>query len=130
MKMGVICIFSLLKTLRFPAAGLALVFCLDGPPQQASAQTANGNDPAQTRAWAPAAIEHAQKMRKFRDADRGPQPTPAIIPRFDADDDPSGKIATFQPSGPTFTALNPFFQNLGTNGRTCFTCHQPQQGWT
>ncbi|MGH6856612.1 MAG: hypothetical protein ACRECP_02950, partial [Methylocella sp.] len=53
-----------------------------------------------------------------------------IIPRFDADDDPSGKIATFQPSGPTFTALNPFFQNLGTNGRTCFTCHQPQQGWT
>jgi cytochrome c peroxidase len=22
------------------------------------------------------------------------------------------------------------FQNLGTNGRTCFTCHQPQNGWT
>jgi cytochrome c peroxidase len=25
---------------------------------------------------------------------------------------------------------NPFFQDLGTNGRTCFTCHQPQTGWT
>ena len=35
-----------------------------------------------------------------------------------------------QPSGPTLTASNAFFQNLGTNGRTCFTCHQPQDGWT
>jgi cytochrome c peroxidase len=25
---------------------------------------------------------------------------------------------------------NSFFQSLGTNGRTCFTCHQPQTGWT
>jgi cytochrome c peroxidase len=23
-----------------------------------------------------------------------------------------------------------FFQNLGTNGRTCFTCHQTQTGWS
>ena len=25
---------------------------------------------------------------------------------------------------------NPFFQDLGTNGRTCFTCHRPAQAWT
>jgi hypothetical protein len=25
---------------------------------------------------------------------------------------------------------NPFFQELGTNGRTCITCHQPAQAWT
>ena len=25
---------------------------------------------------------------------------------------------------------NPFFQPLGTNGRTCQTCHQPKFGWT
>ncbi len=24
----------------------------------------------------------------------------------------------------------PFFQSLGTNGRSCFSCHQPDQGWT
>src|SRR6185503_16120561 len=24
---------------------------------------------------------------------------------------------------------NPFFQPLGTNGRTCETCHRPAQGW-
>jgi cytochrome c peroxidase len=26
-------------------------------------------------------------------------------------------------------ADNPFFQGLGTNGRSCATCHQPAQGW-
>jgi hypothetical protein len=25
---------------------------------------------------------------------------------------------------------NPFFQDLGTNGRSCATCHRPAQGWT
>jgi hypothetical protein len=25
---------------------------------------------------------------------------------------------------------NAFFQDLGTNGRTCFTCHRPAEGWT
>src|SRR5437588_2231261 len=39
-------------------------------------------------------------------------------------------IGTFQPGGTIETASNPFFQNLGTNGRTCFTCHQPQDGWS
>ncbi|MGI8567939.1 MAG: hypothetical protein ACR2KT_02050 [Methylocella sp.] len=130
MKRSVISISSLFKSLRFPVAGLALVFFLDGPPRPASAQTAKSDDPAQTRAWAPAAIEHAQKMRIFKDPDLGSQPTPPVIPRFEVDGDASGRIATFQPGGPTFTALNPFFQNLGTNGRTCFTCHQPQEGWT
>ena len=26
-------------------------------------------------------------------------------------------------------ADNPFFQELGTNGRSCVTCHRPAQGW-
>ena len=30
----------------------------------------------------------------------------------------------------SFDLKNPFFQDLGTNGRTCFTCHQPDQAWT
>lgn len=122
----VIRIDSLLKALRFLFAILALVSFVDGFLQRASAQ----NDPAAARAWAPGAIEHAVKMRIHRDVDHGSQPTPAIIPRSEVDADPSGKLATLQPGGPTFTALNPFFQNLGTNGRTCFTCHQPQNGWT
>jgi len=30
----------------------------------------------------------------------------------------------------SFDLDNPFFQDLGTNGRTCFTCHRPDQAWT
>jgi cytochrome c peroxidase len=30
----------------------------------------------------------------------------------------------------SFDIDNPFFQDLGTNGRRCVTCHQPDQAWT
>jgi hypothetical protein len=77
------------------------------------------------------AIEHAQKMRRlFPDIGVGAQATPFVIPELEIDRDPGGAIASFQPNGPTLTAKNGFFQNLGTNGRTCFTCHQPQDGWS
>ncbi len=80
--------------------------------------------------FAPAMIDHMQKMRRYRDADHGAQPTPRIIDRFRVDLDPKGAIASFQPNGATITSNNAFFKDMGTNGRTCFTCHQPQSGWT
>jgi cytochrome c peroxidase len=80
--------------------------------------------------FAPGMITHMQRMKQFKDADRDSQLTPPVIPRFEANLDPSGAIATFQPNGATFTFNNAFFQDLGTNGRTCFTCHQPQSGWS
>jgi cytochrome c peroxidase len=48
-----------------------------------------------------------------------------IIPEFAVFHDPSGSFATVNQAGPTVEASNPFFQNLGTNGRACVTCHQP-----
>ncbi len=76
-------------------------------------------------------IAHAQLMRTlFRDGPGSNQRTPPVIPKFEQDPDPSGIVATVQPNGPTQTSQNPFFQSLGTNDRTCFTCHQPQDGWT
>jgi cytochrome c peroxidase len=87
---------------------------------------ANGGLPA----FAPGMIDHMQAMRRFKDPDRSVQLVPPIIPRFEVDIDPAGAVATFQPGGATFPANNPFFQDLGTNGRTCFSCHQPQTGWT
>jgi len=42
---------------------------------------------------------------------------------------PSGLAATFNTAGP-LDLHNPFFQKLGTNGRSCDTCHQPADGWT
>ena len=44
--------------------------------------------------------------------------------------DPKGAIASFQPNGATVTSNNAFFKDMGTNGRTCFTCHRPQNGWS
>jgi len=41
----------------------------------------------------------------------------------------SGFAATRSTKG--FVDLgNEFFQSLGTNGRSCASCHQPQEGWT
>jgi len=42
---------------------------------------------------------------------------------------PTGAAQTFSTAG-HIDMDNPFFQNLGTNGRTCFTCHRPDTGWS
>ncbi len=42
----------------------------------------------------------------------------------------NGKLQSYQPGGVTITANNAFFQSLGTNGRSCFSCHRPQDEWS
>ncbi len=118
---------SLRNMLRYSVAGLALL-CIAGAASSFAIAQGIANDPA-NYAWQAGAISHAQKMRAFVDSDSGQQATPPVIPNFEINFDPSGFIATAQPSGPTLTSQNAFFANLGTNGRTCFTCHQPQNGW-
>ena len=87
-------------------------------------------DDTLARAAVAGEIAHKQEMRRlFPDLSSGVQPTPRFIPRLEIDPDPSGLVATYRPTGPMVTSTNPFFQNLGTNGRTCFTCHEPQDGW-
>jgi hypothetical protein len=107
-------------------AGLALAGLLAFPVSPTRADDASASAAVLAEEAA-----HAQKMGKlFRDQDNGTQETPAVIPRFEIDRDPSGFIASFQPNGPTKTSNNAFFQVLGTNERSCFTCHRPQDGWT
>jgi cytochrome c peroxidase len=120
----------LFKAFRLPVAAFALLWPLAGAAPPASPQNARNSVASETREWARGAIHHAQKMRVHKDRDQGSQPTPLMISKLDIDDDPGGRIGTFQPGVATITANNAFFQNLGTNGRTCFTCHQPQTGWT
>ena len=57
------------------------------------------------------------------------QSTPQFIPQFEALTDDHGQIGSYHPDGQVSTDGEPYFRNLGTNGRTCFTCHQPQDGW-
>jgi hypothetical protein len=44
-------------------------------------------------------------------------------------DDRTGQVRTFNVNG-ALDLDNPFFKELGTNGRTCFSCHRPAQGWS
>jgi len=53
-----------------------------------------------------------------------------IIVRFQVFPDPDGAFATLNLGGPTDTSTNPFFQDMGTNGRRCVTCHQPSDAWS
>ena len=43
--------------------------------------------------------------------------------------DPSGILKTFNTSGKV-DLTGPFFQSLGTNGRSCATCHEPSDAWS
>jgi hypothetical protein len=44
--------------------------------------------------------------------------------------DPSGQVTTFSTAGAIdVSSANPFFQSLGTNGRSCGSCHLPSDGW-
>src|ERR1700674_5204006 len=49
---------------------------------------------------------------------------PNMVPFRNAD----GFVATFSTDG-SIDLKNPFFQSLGTNGRACVSCHQPNDGW-
>jgi hypothetical protein len=107
---------------------LFLTAVLAGVSSDAIAQNARSDDAAAARSGE---IAHTQKMSKlFPDAGGSAQKTPAVIPELEIGVDPAGAIASFQPNGPTITAKNAFFQDLGTNARTCFTCHQWQDGWS
>jgi cytochrome c peroxidase len=46
-----------------------------------------------------------------------------------AADDAHGRIRTVTTAGP-LDLSNPFFQDLGSNGRRCSTCHLPDQAWS
>jgi cytochrome c peroxidase len=42
----------------------------------------------------------------------------------------SGVAQTLMAGNEFVAADEPFFQSLGTNGRSCVTCHAPKQGWS
>lgn len=61
--------------------------------------------------------------------------SPASLPGLSADKtgivmspDPSGQVGTVSTNG-SIDAGNPFFQSLGTNGRSCASCHLQSDGF-
>ena len=53
---------------------------------------------------------------------------PAVIKQSEQFKNPHGKVGNYNAPGATITANNAFFQSLGTNGRSCVTCHNPPSG--
>jgi cytochrome c peroxidase len=53
-----------------------------------------------------------------------------VIPKFQVFGDPDGAFATINAGGPTDTSSNPFFLDMGTNGRRCVTCHEPSDAFS
>jgi hypothetical protein len=47
-----------------------------------------------------------------------------LVPKFQEFSDPDGQFANLNLGGPTNTTSNPFFQDLGSNGRRCVTCQR------
>jgi cytochrome c peroxidase len=47
-----------------------------------------------------------------------------FVPRLQEFSDPEGRFLNINAGGPTDIESNAFFQDMGTNGRRCVTCHQ------
>jgi cytochrome c peroxidase len=58
----------------------------------------------------------------------GPAAAGNAIANLFAFDNPSGQSQTFNHG--ILNPSNPFFQERGTNGRACVTCHQAAEGWS
>jgi len=56
-------------------------------------------------------------------------PEGPFLPNNFAFKNPFGSHATFSTKG-SIDLRNEFFQELGTNGRRCDSCHRPEEGWT
>ena len=52
-----------------------------------------------------------------------------FLPNLHPFQDSTGHLETFNTTGKV-DLTGPFFQSLGTNGRSCATCHQPSDAWS
>jgi cytochrome c peroxidase len=111
-------------------SAVAAVLSLGGVHSPALAQQATGRENAQSTDWRPGFLEHIRRAREFAEPNTGQQRAPSNVPNLEFDNNDSGVLGSYRPSGAVSASGNPFFQSLGSNGRSCFTCHQPAQGWS
>jgi hypothetical protein len=52
------------------------------------------------------------------------------LPNLFAFPNETGWLETYNINNTPIDLTGPFFQSLGTNGRSCTSCHRPAQGWT
>jgi len=61
----------------------------------------------------------------FSAFDANAQSLPSLFPFPNG----AGILETYNAGGQAIDLTGPFFQSLGTNGRSCGSCHRPAQGW-
>jgi cytochrome c peroxidase len=93
------------------------------PPSPNSLDVASIAAPASAPAWFLPSYLHALRS-PLPALIYPPQGIPPVIPKLSVFPDLLGTVGSYQPAGLTRTESNAFFQSLGTNGRSCFTCHQ------
>jgi hypothetical protein len=113
------------RVLRGEALTLILcLICSSGPLSAQIAPSGSSPVPSDAPSWVAASykslIDQALPESKAQTS-VGPS-----IPQFQTFPNDRGILANYQPAGATATATNAFFQSLGTNGRSCVTCHQPE----
>ena len=81
--------------------------------------------------WRPEAIAQLQYAPHDYVSEAAPPPPPPPPPPANGvTSDATGQLQTAPAPGTPSGNGNPFFANLGTNGRTCNTCHQIQDAWS
>ena len=121
------------STISMPFLTIAFIVCglvLLASRQVAIAQSIPNEAAGSMADWALAAHAEAMRVPVTVDSAAIPETIPTTIPVDSTNPDPTGEVETYNPTGPTDTSSNAFFESLGTNGRSCFSCHQPQDGWT
>ena len=84
----------------------------------------NGKVRTRTVAWMMLACGLTGMARADDDDRRRPD-----RPQMHSARNDSGVAVTISTNG-FIDRRNPFFRELGANGRSCVTCHQPQEGWS
>src|SRR6202162_2665155 len=56
--------------------------------------------------------------------------TPQSLPNLFPLPNGSGLLETYNINNQPISLNGPFFQSLGTNGRSCSSCHLPTEGWS
>lgn len=131
-KVAILCGASIFALTLVPVPGFAQEFTEGStistpPPPPDSVDIETVTIPTKSPDWF---------LSTYRSNLRAPLPSriwkqggiPKVINQNEQFRNPHGWVGNYNTAGPTITANNAFFQSLGTNGRSCATCHNPPSG--
>ncbi len=92
---------------------------------QAQTEAAGAKAPPKSPAYFPPSYQSA--LRAPLPAQKSKEHLPTVFKQSEIFSNEHGKLGSWNTLGTVITAGNAFFKPLGTNGRTCFSCHRPAE---